>query len=653
MREFTRMIPAIGSLCSWSRLCVILLLMLLAFGQQAMAANANPTLDSIDVLTGLGSEDSDIIISYAALKAAANEADVDGGTINFRIIVLSSGVVNSFIIRPAGATGGGSTAVGATLDSTKEVVWRPALNTNGNQPAFAVRAVDASDALSAFDEFVTVNVAAVNDAPTLTVVATLTASNQAALGQEDSINGITISYTHLQSAAQPSDVESGTIDFLIGTISSGTLMIRSGSGGPGDPAAGQRFSSNEELIWRPAANVSGDAVEAFTIQAIDSGDGVSAAKPVTVKVSAVNDAPTLSTIALLTGLAGIPLGNEDSPIVVSHAALRGAADVADIDSPIINFRITSISGAGLTIRAAGSLVAGTPALNQTLDSANELVWKPSAHANGDLPAFVVKAIDGSSALSLNERTVSIRVAPVPDLPEMTSIQTLTNGTEDTDFIIRHADVAGKANAADADNNGAIDFKVVGFIPGTLGVRAPNTTTTPTPVVGTVTLTALNELVWRPAANANGVLTACTMVAHASDGDSLNPIELKVDVAPVNDFVVVTSAISPVQYSLNINGFSILLPDALTIVDPDGQPVLVSGNSLTITCTVSLNWVANQDQLVVRNTADCLVNTLDNGSWEIFSRANPTFKIAIASSSGSFRASGLSTRSPSTRLSMTI
>ena len=66
MREFTRMIPAIGSLCSWSRLCVILLLMLLAFGQQAMAANANPTLDSIDVLTGLGSEDSDIIISYAA-----------------------------------------------------------------------------------------------------------------------------------------------------------------------------------------------------------------------------------------------------------------------------------------------------------------------------------------------------------------------------------------------------------------------------------------------------------------------------------------------------------------------------------------------------------------------------------------------------------
>jgi len=473
---------------------------------------------------------------------------------------------------------------------------------------------------------------AANAAPTLTNVSTLTGSSQAAFGSED--NDIFISYAVLKSAADEADVDGGAIDFMIGTtISSGTLMIRTGSGGSGAPAAGQKFSSSQDLIWRPAANVSGDAVQAFTIRAIDSDGGLSAAEiPVTVKVGPVNDAPTVSTIALLTGAAGIALGNEDSPIVVRYAALLAAADEADIDSPTINFQITSISGGTtLTIRAAGSLVAGTSALSQILDSTKELVWTPSANANGDLSAFSVKAIDGSGVPSSGTVPATIRVAPVSDLPVLTTITTFSNGSEDTDFIIRHAAVAGNADESDADNIGAIDFKVVGGITGTMGVRTLNAVTAPTPVVGTVILTALNELVWRPATNANGVLTACTMVAHTSDGDSATPVELKVQVTPVNDLVVVTSAILPVQYSLNINGFSILLPGGLTIADPDGQPVLVSGsNLLTITCAVSLNRVANQDQLVVRNTAECLVNTLDNGSWEIYSRASSTVKIAIAS-----------------------
>jgi len=205
----------------------MLLLLLVAFGQRALAANAAPTLSHVNTLTGpsqdvLGSEDSDIFISYAVLKEAANELDVDSSTINFQIIALQSG---SLAIRPAGSSSSGSSAVGQTLDSNEELVWHPATNVSGDVIAFTVFAFDGATNSSAPAVSVTVRVAPLNDAPTFTYVTTLTGAAGAALGNED--GAIVISYALLQANANEADVDVGdTVNFQITTITNGTLKIR-------------------------------------------------------------------------------------------------------------------------------------------------------------------------------------------------------------------------------------------------------------------------------------------------------------------------------------------------------------------------------------------------------------------------------------------
>ena len=106
-----------------------------------------PTLTSISTLSG-ATEDTAFTISYANLAAAANEADVNGDAISFRIESVLSGT----LVKNGSAVTPGSTLISAG-DS---VVWTPAANENGTLAAFAVKAWDGALASSSS---ITVNVA--------------------------------------------------------------------------------------------------------------------------------------------------------------------------------------------------------------------------------------------------------------------------------------------------------------------------------------------------------------------------------------------------------------------------------------------------------------------------------------------------------------
>ena len=95
--------------------------------------NDPPTLTTISTLTG-ATEDTPYTITYAALAAAANEADAEGDAISFRVEAVSTGTLQK---------GGVNVTPGTTLLSSGEsFVWTPATNANGTLNAFTVKAYD-------------------------------------------------------------------------------------------------------------------------------------------------------------------------------------------------------------------------------------------------------------------------------------------------------------------------------------------------------------------------------------------------------------------------------------------------------------------------------------------------------------------------------
>ena len=113
-------------------------------------------------------------------------------------------------------------------------------------------------------------------------------------------------------------------------------------------------------------------------------------------------------------------------------------------------------------------------------------------------------------------------------PTLSSISTLTGATEDTAFTITYEMLAAAANEADAFGD-ALFFRVQGVSMDTLSVGVD---------VGR-NIGPGQSLVWTPAANANGTLSAFSVAAY--DGLSASPaVQVKVAVAAVNDVATLTN-----------------------------------------------------------------------------------------------------------------
>jgi diphthamide synthase (EF-2-diphthine--ammonia ligase) len=135
--------------------------------------NDAPTLTLIDTLTG-GVEDQPVEITYAALAAAANEADVDGDAISFRIELISSGTLTKW--NAATSTWDPVLAGTTTVGAGEKLQWTPAANVNGSAvDAFTVKAHDGALASSGAIQ-VRVDVGNVNDPHTggVSIIGTLT-----------------------------------------------------------------------------------------------------------------------------------------------------------------------------------------------------------------------------------------------------------------------------------------------------------------------------------------------------------------------------------------------------------------------------------------------------------------------------------------------
>lgn len=141
-----------------------------------------------------------------------------------------------------------------------------------------------------------------------------------------------------------------------------------------------------------------------TIQfTVTDGDGGTSNQPtLTVDVTPVNDAPTLTNIVTVFG------GPEDQVVQLQGAAIFGAANEADVDNSPIQLRFPGAT--------ANVSVNGTPVTAATNFGINDIVtWTPTSNAYGILNAFSVVAWDGvlDSGTPIN---VPIYVLPVNDQP---------------------------------------------------------------------------------------------------------------------------------------------------------------------------------------------------------------------------------------------
>jgi autotransporter-associated beta strand protein len=355
-------------------------------------ANTAPTLTSVNTLTG-ASEETAFTISYATLAAAADEADADGGTVSFRIEGVSSGTLTK--------SGSAVTAGSTTLASGESLVWTPAANATGTFAAFTVKAYDGT-LTSISPVTVNVQVAAVNDAPTLTTISSLTGAT------EDM--PFTISYATLAAAANEADEEGDTISFRIEGVSSGTLT----KNGTAVTAGSTTLAAGENLSWTPAASASG-TIAAFTVKAYDGNSASSSPITVTVEVTGDNDAPTLTSISTLTG------ASLNTPFTISYTALAAAANEADPDGTTPSFRIEAVSNGSLT-KNGSSVTAGST----TLSSGESVVWTPANGFTGTTVVFSVKAWDGALA-STTSVAVNVTVSASASVPQLTSWYTANTG----------------------------------------------------------------------------------------------------------------------------------------------------------------------------------------------------------------------------------
>jgi len=533
----------------------------------AAAAADTPTLTAVSTLTG-ATEDTTYSITYAALSAAADEADGDGDTLSFRVEAVSTGTLTK---------GGVAVTPGTTLLSTGEtLVWTPASNANGTLNAFTVKAHDGALVSSSAIQ-VQVSVATANDAPTLTTVTTLTPAT------EDT--AFTIAYADLTSAGDEADTDGDTLSFQVAAVSTGTLT----KGGVAVSAGSTLISAGESLVWTPASNANG-TLNAFTIKAHDGTTVSSSAIQVQVSVAAVNDAPTLTTLSTLAG------ATEDTAFTIAYADLTGAGDEADVEGSAISFRVEAVTTGTLT-KGGVAVTPGT-----TLISTGEsLVWTPASNANGTLNAFTVKAHDGTT-VSTTAIQVQVSAAVANDAPTLTAISTLTGATEDTAFTIAYADLAGAADEADVDGN-AISFQVEAVSTGTL--TKGGVAVTP----GSTLLSTGESLVWTGAANANGTLNAFTVKAHDGTTVSSSAIQVQVTAAAAADTPTLT-AISALSGASVDTAFTIsyaTLAAAANEADGDGDALSFRVEAVS-TGTLTKGGVAVTPTSTLLSTGESLVWT---------------------------------------------
>jgi hypothetical protein len=206
-----------------------------------------------------------------------------------------------------------------------------------------------------------------------------------------------INFSDIAAKGDEADSDGTVIAFVVKSVTSGTLLIGTTAGTATPWVAGRNDVVNgmHHAYWTPPANASG-TLDAFAVVARDDGH-LRSATPVQVQalVTAVNEAPSLTTfagpVATITHFAQVAIGLSD---------LEAQGDETDVDGTVTAFVVTAVDSGTLLIgTSAGTAAAWAPGTNDVVDGTLNAYWTPDANPDGVLNAFTVVARDDEGLTS--------------------------------------------------------------------------------------------------------------------------------------------------------------------------------------------------------------------------------------------------------------
>ena len=342
---------------------------------------------------------------------------------------------------------------------------------------------------------ITVNVDAVNDAPT--------AADNTLTTNEDTpvaINTGDLGYN---------DIEGTALDKItLNTApANGVLFLDSNDDGEFNPSealsdgavVSQADLGAGRLMFLPALNENGNDYASFDFTVNDGDDDADEASTITFNVDAVNDAPTASSQKLTT--------DEDTPRVIATTDLG----YNDVEGEALNqITISSVPSKGTLfvdandngIADSGEILADNAVVTKTPLDANQLKFLPAADESGtDYDGFAFLVNDGTlDAETASQITFDVNAQN--DAPTATDNTVETD--EDTDYLFAITDFGY------ADTEGtALDHLEITDLPdnGTLFVDANNDGIIDDGEAVTInqdiSSADIAKLTFKPAPNANG------------------------------------------------------------------------------------------------------------------------------------------------------
>ena len=356
-------------------------------------------------------------------------------------------------------------------DAARRVIYIPAENAHGEAfDTFGFIVTDGKD--NSGEATVTVNVAPVNDPPTIDPIPDQPPISEEAGDQTVPLSGI--------SAGPPDEIQT----LAIAATSNNPVLVSEVTVTYTSP------ESTGTLVYRPEPNANGTAT--ITVTVTDDGEvNNTASTSFSVTISPVEDAPTISDIL-------------DQTTAEDTSTEEISFTIGDVDTPATDLTVTGSSSDQTLVPDANITLGDT-------DASRSIQVTPAANQSGST-TITVSVSDGTDTAS---DTFVLTVTAVNDPPTISDIQDQTTA-EDTptaaiSFTVNDVDTAvGDLTVAGSSSNQTL-LPDANIVPG--GTEANRT----------VQIT--------PAANQSGEVTITVAV---SDGTDTASTSFALTVTPVND-----------------------------------------------------------------------------------------------------------------------
>ena len=506
--------------------------------------------------------------TYTFAEADFGFSDVDGDTL-VSVEITTLEIVGALQLSGADVT---LNQVIAVADITaSNLTFAPVAGANGTGYDSFQFTVNDGTADSASPNTMTIDVTAVNDAPTA-ADNTVTTNEDAALAFAEADFG----FSDVDSGDTLSSVEITALETV------GALQL-SGADVTLNQVIAVADITASNLTFTPAANASGAAHDTFQFTVNDGTADSASAYTMTIDVTAVNDAPTATDNTVTT--------NEDT----AYPFVEADFGFSDVDGDtLVSVEITTLETVG-ALQLSGADVTA----NQVIPVANipNLTFTPAANANGAAHDTFQFTVNDGTADSASANTMTIDVTAVNDAPTAADNTVSTN--EDNDKVFAAADFG----FSDVDTGDTLSKIQITTLPGagTLYVDIDTNYVIDSPgddiaLLQDILVGDIPKLHFKPVADANGTpYTTFTFKVHDGTAFSTLAYTMTIDVTAVNDapsFALLDNTPTFVEDSSAV----VLDPNA-TISDPELNAANdYNGATLTLIRTGGTYGTANPDDV---------------------------------------------------------